>query len=155
MLYYTLSKLFLCLTYSHKQVIVTLLAFASFIQKCFLVYLTQFIKIDSQSSDIIFEDSSSDEINTNMKQDSNLLYDSSSHDNELAYSASSLRKIENMLPYYLLSFSYRISGHVSYMLQKLFIQNEYSRVYILEQISYIIKQEQGSSGTMPDNIVVM
>ena len=60
-----------------------------------------------------------------------------------------------MLPYYLLSFSYKISGHVSYMLQKLFIQNEYSRVYILEQISYIIKHKQGFSGTMPNDIVVM
>ena len=60
-----------------------------------------------------------------------------------------------MLPYYLLSFSYRISGHVSYMLQKLFIQNEYSRVYILEQISYIIKQTQGFSGTIPKHVVVM
>ena len=42
-----------------------------------------------------------------------------------------------------------------YMLQKLFIQNEYSRVYISEQISYIIKQTQSSSGTMSNNIVVM
>lgn len=140
-----------------------------------LPYLNIFEYSESKSSDFLLDEGSSEEIGVLSKIDKGFSYESyGSRDSNLASTAqidnrfgsskltlSSLRKeIQYMITYYLLSCSYKISGQVSYTIQKLFIENDESRTFILDQISYMIKQTQGSISTIgysgvPKHLIVL
>jgi hypothetical protein len=126
-------------------------------------FLSLFDYCDSNSSEVSFSDSSEDEIGT-LKGERNNIYEDTSVDpfpvykynkkllTEASYRENILssnsgviqgkQKIEELIPFFFMSYSYNISGNASYSIQKLFVENENSRVYILDQLAYVIKELQ-------------
>lgn len=127
---------------------------------------------DSFSSDVLYEDASSDEINTTKVDKSSLHSTSNSNPfpifrynrkprNTLERSGEVDRMYhqqieedpENLLPYYLLVNSYKICEKVSHSLQILFMTNRYPRIYILDQIAFIIKEVKLENLDTPKRVV--
>lgn len=126
------------------------------------MYLTELLPIlgaydvsDSYNSDIIFEDGSSDDVLQN-KTEKPAFYEISSLDpfpiykynqnyhgslsSSKAYSSIKEEEVHYFIPFYILSQSLTVANQASYSVQKLFLVNKYSRIYILDQISFIIKE---------------
>ena len=113
------------------------------VEKCisWFWYLTSLIPIlgsydspDSYNSDIMFEEGSSDDVLTN-KAEKPAFFDVSSIEPFPIYRYNKVRKnnylksqtisrantwesVENFIPYYIMSYSYKIASHASYSVQK-------------------------------------
>lgn len=64
-------------------------------------------------------------------------------------------QVENLLPYYLLINSYRISLKTSHSLQISFVTNQRARIDILDQIAYIIKEIKIEKLDTPKRILTL
>lgn len=142
--------------------------FENEVEKCMacFCYLTDLLPLlgsydspDSYNSDIMFEESSSDDTLL-IKAEKPAFFDVGSIEPFPIYRYNKVRKnnylsnqligktsasnssesVENFIPYYIMSYSYKIASFASYSIQKLFVINKYARIYILDQISFIIKE---------------
>jgi hypothetical protein len=62
-------------------------------------------------------------------------------------------EVESLLPYYLLFNSHRISEKVSHALQIIFVTQKHARIYILDQIAYVIKEVKLENLDTPKRIM--
>ena len=127
---------------------------------------------DSYNSDQMYEEYSSDEVTPAQGERhhaSDRIVDFPfpvfryNYQNRVAAEGASLRsrryegkaqeEVENFLPYYLLINDYQICEKVSQALQMMFVMSKHTRIHILDQISFIMKEIKLENLDTPKRIV--
>lgn len=127
------------------------------------IYFTEIIPLleiyrfsGSFSSDSIYDEGSNEDV-LSLKPSIVSKYDSSYQlsAEESKYSTPEQQEMETMLPLNLLVNSYKVCERISHSLQYMFATDKYSRISILDQLAYVIKDIKLQNLDSPKRILLL